>query len=55
MKRMITYTPQEMIVKEQLAKTGASFCMCRDYILIWRHDYVYGRHVDDMNAFLGVR
>lgn len=53
MSASITYTPQEMIMKRNMAAVGASFCMCRDYVLIWRHDYTRGAHIDDMNAFLG--
>lgn len=49
----VPYTPQELIVKEQLKNTGASFCMFRNYILIWHKDYVFSRHIPDMNYFLG--
>lgn len=51
----ITYTPQEMIIKSAVLPLGASVCMSRDYILIWRRDYTFGRHVDDMASFLGVK
>lgn len=49
-----TYTPQEMIVKDKCTKAGLSFCMNRDFILIWGNGKVFAKHIDDMNAYLGV-
>lgn len=51
----MTYTPQEMIIKDTTSKAGASFAMYKDYVLIYGKNFAYGKHVEDMNKYLGLR
>ena len=56
MKRQITYTPQELYVKDLMAKSGVSaWCLSRDYIVVAINGTGYGKHIDDMNKYLGLR
>lgn len=49
----VPYTPQEMIVKETCAAAGVSFCMYRDFLLIWSGNYAWARKVPNMREFVG--
>lgn len=51
----MTYTPQELIIKTTCDRAGLSFCLYRDYIIVWGKGKVYSRQVEDMNSFLGIK
>ena len=49
----MTYTQQEMIIKDATSKAGASFAMYKDYVLVYGKNFAYGKHVEDRKV-LGI-